>query len=142
MMHRWYVKDRIMCILVWVEHLVSSKIQDLHARRFPSFGAFPTRCRVDTDDSHIVLSILVSQVDRTLPFDRSLLFGLILKLHFGRFTPTHTAHDLTCFFSSEILWAPILKRNWQRSAGDNSLDLKVSYPMINASELAPLGSSS
>jgi len=101
-----------------IEHLVSSEIQNLHIRRSPQFCAFPARCWVDADNSDIVFvvfdifDIFVSQIDRALPFDRSLLLELILKLHLRCFARTHTAHKLSCFFSREILWVAILKRDW------------------------------
>lgn len=122
--------------------LFSSEIQDLHVRRMPQSRAFPTRCRVDTDNGDIVLSnlsalsILISKIDRALPFERSLLLGLVFKLHSGYSTRTHTTHKLSCFFSREILWVAILKRNWGRTASNDSFDLKVSCLIINTSRFA------
>ena len=121
------------------EHLVSSEIQNLHVRRSPQFRALPARCWIDTDDSDIVFivfTIFISQIDRALPFDQSLLLELILKFHLRYFARTHTAHKLSCFFSREILWVAILKRNWRRAAGDESLDLKISCSTINTSRSA------
>jgi hypothetical protein len=66
-----------------------------------------------------------------LLFDRSLLLGLVFKFHSRCSMRTHTTYKLSCFFSREILWVTILKRDWGRTASNDSLDLKVSCLIIN-----------
>jgi hypothetical protein len=111
----WKIDKDVRSHIARIEHLVSSEIQNLHIRRSPQFRALPARCWIDTDNSDIVFiffAVFVSQVDGALAFDRSLLLELILKLHLRCFACAHTAYKLSCFFSREILWVAILKRDW------------------------------
>jgi len=102
--------DSFIRVPACVEHLIFGKIQDL--RRMPRSCAFAAWCRIAADNGDIVSFFVVTQIDRALPFDRSLLLGVVLKLHFGRSTRSQTAHELSCFFGRKILWVAILERRW------------------------------